>query len=208
MSITDQITVLLPCLTCATSASALCTTSLPFSFPRNATILRSSLVMAITRVRTLPSHGVFPCLKSGDYSSVFPSIAFCLVAEALQSPQSYGSRSTVRFQNPNGWEASLLSGLSTGRNYPVRHSVALKRILSETCRPSGHAVSIRGRAKRPVASIVRCLLSQETRCRVLCHDKPLSCIRSATVSHFYYWRGSSYFVFYLVLERCIDRRSC
>jgi hypothetical protein len=145
MSITDQITDSLSCLTYAHPQQAY-----PSPSRENAIIPRSSLI-----ARALPSHGVSPVLfpSRGDYSSVFPAAFYASFCASLSqwhcNLHSHGSGSTVQFQNPNGWETS-----SVRTDYQQQLSHILWSHFCQRLAVLLVMLSLWGRVKRPVALIV------------------------------------------------------
>ena len=128
---------------------------------------------------------------------------FVISTEAI----GHGSGSTVRFQNPDGWETSFV-GTDYRQEYSVRHYC----FLSETCRPSGRAVSAGGEKPCRINTVVWCLPSSGfpfVGNEASTTDKPLPCARSATVSLHSATIGGAYLrILCSVSERCIKRRCC
>jgi hypothetical protein len=144
--------------------SFLCTASYPSPSRENATIPRSSLV-ATALARALPSHSVSPVLfqVGGTIPPSFlshPMLHFVFLRRSgVAISTEPWQRVWLVFQHPDVWETSLLSGLSAGRNYPVCYGRIPVRDSPSfwSCRLCGGRV--KRLCKRPVASIVWCLLS-------------------------------------------------
>jgi hypothetical protein len=130
--------------------SFLYTSKLLFSFPRKCYYSKKFLLL-----RHLLGHCqvmAFPlcCFQIGETIPP-PSLSHSMLyfmfhySGVSQSPQSHGSGSSL-VSSILMARKLVLSGLTTGRNYPVRHCCIL-----ETCHIP--KPSLRGR-KRPIASIV------------------------------------------------------
>jgi hypothetical protein len=145
--------------------------------------LFQEVLVATAFARALPSHGVSPVLfQVGE--TIPPSFLLHSMLHFVFSLSqwrcnlhSHGSGSTVRFQNPDGWETS-----SVGTDYRQQ----LSRVLwSHSCQRLAVLPvmpSLWGRVKRPVASIVRWLPSGMRRREQSIAATNYCPMRNATVS--------------------------
>jgi hypothetical protein len=153
-----------------------------------ATIPRSSLVL-----RQLPGHCqvvAFPLChlsSQGDYSPVYRVVVFPLLQWRynLHRAMAAGLASVSSILMAG---KLALSGLTTGRNYPVCH----RCFLSETCRPPGRAVSAGGeKAPCRIDSSVFSLCRNKASCMVSYRQTSALCEKRHCQLTLCHCRGSS-----------------